>query len=74
MAAPLTAPMPQTTRLGYNTTVVVEALDPVTGAPVAGVTVSGVELWADVSLGADDSTPGYAFAPGPFMLTAGPNA
>lgn len=74
MSAPLTAPMPQMTQLGYNSTVVVEALDPVTGAPVAGVTVSGVELWADVTLGADEGSGSFAFAPGPFMLTAGPNA
>lgn len=74
MAAPLTAPMPQTTQLGYNTSVVVEALDPVTGAPVSGVKVSGVELWADVTIGTGGDSPGYAFAPGPFMLTAGPGA
>lgn len=74
MAAPLSAPMPQMTRLGYNTTVVVEALDPVTGAPVSGVHVSGVDLWADVTLGQDEGGASFAFAPGPFMLAAGPNA
>lgn len=74
MAAPLTASMPQFTRLGYNTTVVVEALDPTTGAPVDGVKVTGVELWADVTLGQDASGGTFEFASGPYMLAAGPGA
>lgn len=73
MAAPLTASMPQFAQLGYNTTVVLEALDPVTGAAVSGVTASGVELWADVTLGTTD-TGGSTFTPGPYMLVAGPDA
>lgn len=73
MAVPLTASMPQFTQLGYNTAVVLEALDPTTGAPVAGVTVSGVELWADVTLGQAD-TGTFSYSPGPFMLAAGPGA
>lgn len=73
MAAPLTASMPAFTQLGYNTTVVVEALDPTTGAPITGVTVSGVELWADVTAGQADAG-AFSYTPGPFMLTAGPNA
>ena len=73
MAVPLTASMPAFTQLGYNTTVVLEALDPVTGAPIDGVKVSGVELWSDVTVGQSD-TGTSSYAPGPFMLTAGPNA
>ena len=73
MSAPLTAAIPSFAQLGYNTTVVVEALDPTTGAPVTGVVVSAVELWADVTeLITDDG--GTVLSPGPFMLTGGPNA
>lgn len=51
MAAPSSASMPQFTNLGYNTTVTLEALDPTTGAPVDGVAVSAVEIWADITEG-----------------------
>lgn len=67
MAAPLTASMPQFTQLGYNTSVVLEALDPTTGAAVSGVTVSAVEIWADVTL-VSDSNPAPGVVVGPYML------
>jgi len=73
MAAPLTASMPQFTQLGYNTTIVMEALDPSTGAAVDGVSVTGVELWADVTLGVSE-TGSEPYAVGPYMLTGGPAA
>ncbi len=77
MAGTLTASMPQFTQLGYNTTVVLEAIDPTTGAAVAGVAVTNVEIWADVS----DATAGGGggggvggLTAGPFMLVPGPGA
>jgi hypothetical protein len=68
VAAPLQSSMPQFTQLGYNTSVFLEALDPTTGDPVDGVTVTNVDIWADV--GDDGSTGTQA---GPFMLVPGPN-
>lgn len=56
MSAPRTASMPQFTQLGYNTMIVLEAIDPSTGDPVSGVVVTKVEVWGDVSE-PDNSTP-----------------
>lgn len=71
MAQALTASMPQFAQLGYNTTVVLEAIDPTTGNAVSGVTVSNVDIWAEV-----DTTDvgGNPVVVGPFMLVPGPNA
>jgi hypothetical protein len=63
--------MPQFTQLGYNTHVALEALDPTTGDPIDGVTVSAVEIWADVG---EDTSAGGRNAAGPYMLVPGPNA
>lgn len=71
MAQALTASMPQFTQLGYNTTVVLEAIDPTTGAAVSGVVVSNVDIWADVE---DSGAGGGGFTVGPYMLVPGPNA
>ena len=75
--APLTASMPQFTQLGYNTTVVLEALDPTTGDPVPDVSVNSVDIWADVGDGSTDTSgPGGTSSSslGPFMLVQGPGA
>jgi hypothetical protein len=76
MAAPLTASMPQFTQLGVNAVIAVEALDPTTGSPVDGVSVTIVDIYADVTEppanqggGTGTQTP-----VGPFMLVPGPNA
>lgn len=71
MAQALTASMPQFAQLGYNTTVVLEAIDPSTGAAVSGVTVSNVDIWAEVDT---SDTGGGGFTVGPYMLIPGPNA
>lgn len=73
MAQALVAAMPQLTELGYNTTIVLEAIDPTTGNPVNGVVVSNVDIWADISdLGSGGGT--VVSPTGPFMLVPGPNA
>lgn len=59
MSIPATASMPQFTQLGYNTLIVLEALDPTTGDPVDGVRVDGVEIWADVADAVDGGVSGF---------------
>jgi hypothetical protein len=68
--------MPQFTQLGVNARIDVEALDPTTGDPVDGVTVTVVDIYADVT-----NPPGDLGGPGggfgvvsPFMLVPGPEA
>lgn len=62
--------MPQFTQLGVNARIDVEALDPTTGAAVTGVTVTNVDIYADV-LDAPTSTDSTVQA-GPFVLIHGP--
>lgn len=73
MTAPLQASMPQFTQLGVNARIDVEALDPTTGAPVSGVTVTTVDIYADV-LDAPASDGSSRLAAGPFMFISGPGA
>jgi hypothetical protein len=70
VAAPLQSSMPQFTQLGNNAKVVLEALDPTTGAAVTGVVFSNVDIYADVS----DAPTGSQNVAGPFMLVPGPQA
>lgn len=46
MAKPVQAPLPQDILIGPNWQVVFDAIDPASGASVAGVTVSDVSLTA----------------------------
>lgn len=73
MTAPLQASMPQFTQLGVNSRIDVEALDPTTGAAVSGVTVTNVDIYADV-LDAPTSPDGGGTTAGPFMFVSGPGA
>lgn len=63
----LLSTMPSST-LDDGCTIVVEAIDPVTGGPIAGVQVSAVAILAENlggGAGVDDN-------PGPFIYTPGP--
>ena len=64
MSGPLIATMPQFTQLGYHTHFSIEALDPTTGAPVDGVTITDVDIWADV----EDGTAGAFTVADPILL------
>ena len=70
MAAPLKAPMAPDLDLPDGYVVEWAAIDPTTGADVAGVVVSGVSIFGTV-LG---SGAGSGLDFGPFMLVPGPNA
>ena len=70
MAQPLTAPMPPDLDLPDGYVVEWAAINPTTGADVAGVVVSGVSIFGTV-LGTDVSG---SFVSGPFMLVPGPSA
>ena len=70
MAQPLTAPMPPDLDLPDGYVVEWAAINPTTGANVAGVVVSGVSIFGTV-LGAGF---GGELNTGPFMLVPGPNA
>lgn len=72
MAAPLQSSMPQFTQLGVNAKIDVEALDPTTGNPVSGVTVTVVDIYADVT--PLETGGGGQSSLGPFMLVPGPGA
>jgi hypothetical protein len=61
--------MPENLNLGSGYTLRVTALDPSTGALVAGVNV-GLEVITGTS---SDPTGGGAFTAGPYMLVPGPN-
>ena len=73
MAQALTASMPQFTELGYNATIVLEAIDPTTGDPVDGVVVSSVDIYADIVDASSTSTgpTPQPFAVGLYPLTPG---
>lgn len=70
MAAPLSASMPQFTQLGNNALIVMEAIDPTSGAAVTGVKFTQVDIYADVQ----DAPGGGNDKSGPFMLVPGPGA
>lgn len=70
MAAKLTAAMPEGMEVGQLFVIEWAALDPATGADVAGVVVSDVGMLV-TQLSTDD--PGE-LAVGPFMLVPGPGA
>ncbi len=72
MAAPLTAAMPQLTQLGVNARIDVEALDPTTGAAVDGVSVTVVDIWADIVNPPLAENVAAGMVVGPFMLVPGP--
>ncbi len=70
MAAPLIAPIPPIMDLPDGYVVTWAAIDPSTGADVAGVQVSGVSMFG-TKLGTDTSG---SVTIGPFMLVPGPGA
>lgn len=70
MGAPQDAPLPPDIDLDGGATIQVTALDPATGALVAGVILSDVYLRVIDTSGAGAA----AFESGPFMLVPGPNA
>lgn len=72
MAKPYNGPLPENLLIGDGYTVEFAAIDPVTGAAVAGVKVSNVNITAD-DQGSTDSGGGGAVV-GPFMLVPGPGA
>lgn len=67
MAQPLIVALPPGLELWGGCTVSVAALDPSTGAPVAGVNVANVTLEVEVTEGSEAD-----LEVGPFMLTPGP--
>lgn len=70
MAHPFTASMPQLLDLADGYIIRLNALDPTTGAAVAGVKVTDVSIFG-TNLG---SAAASTFAYGPFMLVPGPGA
>jgi hypothetical protein len=70
MAQKLNASMPDGLDLDELYTIRFAALDPVTGAAVAGVVISGVQIIAH-NIG---NAEGEALSVGPFMLVPGPGA
>lgn len=68
MAEPLIAGIPPGIELDGSSIVRVVAVDPTTGAQVAGVTVSAFVMVVD----SGDVGGGAALAYGPFMLVPGP--
>jgi hypothetical protein len=71
MAAPLEGPIPQLLDLPDGYVVTWAAIDPTTGADVAGVKVTGVSLFGTI-LGT--GTGAGSGSLGPFMLVPGPGA
>ena len=67
MAQPLTAALPPDLRLWGGCTFSITALNPTTGAAVAGVTVSDVHIEVEQTAGF-----GGELLLGPFMLVTGP--
>lgn len=65
----LMAPLPKLI-LGPGCSIIMEALDPTTGAPIAGVTVSGLSIYGD-DVGPSDT---LELVAGPFMLVPGEDA
>ncbi len=70
MAKPQQAPFPQELIIGPNWEIVFDAIDPASGASVAGVTVSGANVTATNAKTGRHET----LTPGPYMLVPGPNA
>lgn len=72
MAAPLTASLPEGLLLDHGYTITLAAVDPTTGAPVAGVQITegAVTGTQSVAPGARQDTEKI----GPYMLVGGPNA
>jgi hypothetical protein len=71
VSAPLEGPIPQLLDLPDGYTVTWAAIDPTTGADVAGVTVTGVSIFGTI-LGLGDGSGNGSL--GPFMLVPGPAA
>lgn len=69
MAQKLTAGLPQDLDLAEAYTIRFAAIDPTTGAAVAGVTVTNAQIVAD-NIGA---TPPDELEVGPWLLVPGPN-
>ncbi len=68
--APAQAPFPQELVIGPNWSIVFDAIDPITGASVAGVTVSGANVTAtNAKTGLEET-----LTVGPYMLVPGPQA
>ena len=70
MAKPQQAPLPQELLIGPNWEIVFDSIDPVSGAHVAGVKVSGANVTATNALTGQNET----LKVGPYMLVPGPNA
>jgi hypothetical protein len=70
MAPPIVAPMPEWLDLAGAYTIRFDAVDPATGATVAGVVVSDASLFGDAA----GQTSVDSIFVGPAMLIAGPNA
>lgn len=68
-SAPLIAPLPPDLDLDGSYTIRCDAVDPVSGATVSGVAVSGLSIFA-----ADLAGGAATLAYGPFMLVPGPGA
>jgi hypothetical protein len=69
MAAPTLASMPPDTELDNGCQVIFEALDPSSGATVAGVAFTAGVIYVDVTQGSE-----HQLLSGPFMLVPGPGA
>ncbi len=70
MSVPLIAALPGDMDLPDGYIVTWAAIDPTTGADVAGVKVSGVSMFGTLLGTGDNSTVNF----GPFMLVPGPGA
>ena len=70
MAKPQQSPFPQELIIGPNWQIVFDAIDPVTGASVAGVNLTDANVTAT-----NEATGEQVTVPvGPYMLVGGPNA
>lgn len=69
MAKPQQSPLPQELIIGPNWEIIFDAIDPSTGAPVAGVNVTNANVTATNAISGQTET----LTVGPFMLVPGPN-
>lgn len=72
MAAPLTASMPESLVLDHGYTVTLDAVDPTTGAPVAGVQITSGAVTGHQAVVPSERPPPTPV--GPYMLVGGPQA